>query len=60
MKVWETVLLGFPEHAITVSESIKGNPHQISLFPVDKPVPWLLRGDMQAAEETSFMREHKV
>ena len=36
MNVRTFILLRFPEHAVTVSESIKGNLHQISLFPVDK------------------------
>lgn len=38
MKVRPIILLRFPGHAVSVSESIKGNLHQISLFPVDKPV----------------------
>lgn len=58
MKVRTIILLRFPEHAVTVSESIKGNPHQISLFPVDKPVLRLFWRDMQAAEEPSFISGH--
>lgn len=50
MEVRTIILLRFPEHAVTVSESIKGNFHQISLFPVDKPVLRLFWRNMQAAE----------
>lgn len=58
MKVRKNILLRFPEHAVTVSESIKGNFHQISLFPVDKPVLRLFWTDMQAAEESGFISRH--
>lgn len=55
MKVRTLILLRLLEHAFTVSESIKGSFHQISLFPVDKSGLRLLQ---QAVEEPSFIRGH--